>query len=79
MFTAIHCRNNPVKCGCFPKMSTEIFMFTISSLCGGICLTYVYTEDNGACGGGEGGAGEAKQCRLITTSSLYYLGLVISG
>lgn len=79
MFTAIHCRNNPVKGGCFPNTSMETFMFTISSLRSGIRLTYVYTEDNGDCEEGEGGAGEGVQFRLSTASSHYYLvTLVIS-
>lgn len=63
-----------MKCGYFPKIIMEIFMFTISSFQSGITITYMYTEDNDDCEGGKGwGRGRGMQSRLIITSSHYNL------
>lgn len=69
MLTTMYYRNNPMKCGCFPKVITEIFLFMISSFQSGITNIHMYPEDNGDVNRLRVGQGKRRQFRLIITGS----------
>lgn len=60
MFTTVYCENGPMQYGYFPKIITELFMFTVSPFQSHFIDTYMYLEqsedyDMVTRRGGEGG------------------------